>query len=165
MKGLILLFLIIGVTLQTNGQRTIAFYNEAAKRNSKTYFLPVSVTCTFIDGSKKRLMLEKIIGDSLVFRKYYNEVQVYDCSVSKILKMTFHKKTDYIYYSLAAAALGFTAFLDIIIIDNYAINKLNNSDIFLVSKYLIAINCIGNYYAQADLPKSYKTSKWKIYAK
>ena len=67
---------------------------------TKVYSLPKSVTCTFNDGTKQRLVLESINGDSLIFRKYYNQTQSFDCVFSSLKKIKIHKKTKtfYIFY-------------------------------------------------------------------
>jgi hypothetical protein len=165
MKRLALLLIFIFGLLLTHAQQKIRFFKEKSDRVSKTYTLPVSVTCTFLDGSKKRLMLEKIIGDSFVFKKYYNQEKVYDCKSNCIIKMTLHNKYDYVYYTLAAGTTGFTIVMDVLFIDLIKNGQLTNSDILISSLFLTAFNYIGNYFLIYKLPKTYKTSKWRIHEK
>ena len=114
MKRIALLLIFIFGFFLTHAQQKIRFFKKNSDCVSKTYTLPVSVTCTFADGTKKRLMLEKIIGDSLVFEKYYNQDKIYDCSSIKILKMNFHKKGEYILFPLTIGVVVYTlAFGDI----------------------------------------------------
>ena len=73
-------------------------------------------------------MLEKIIGDSLVFEKYYNQDKIYDCSSNKILKMNFHKKGEYVLspltFGLVGSALAF-GYISLDLLFNYLVNSKN----------------------------------------
>ncbi|MCX6186746.1 MAG: hypothetical protein NTU43_07085 [Bacteroidetes bacterium] len=96
MKTLALLLIFIFGFLLTQAQQKIVFLNKN-KNSSKAYSLPLSVTCTFNDGSEKRLILENVIGDSLVFKKFYNQSN-FDCKYSSLIKLHIHKNGENFIY-------------------------------------------------------------------
>jgi hypothetical protein len=48
--------------------------------SSKSYSLPIKLKCFFADGTTRNLILDSVRGDSMHFRKYYNQPN-YDCSI------------------------------------------------------------------------------------
>jgi small-conductance mechanosensitive channel len=165
MKRIALLLIFIFGFLLTQAQQKIRFFKENSDCVSKTYTLPVSVTCTFADGTKKRLMLEKIIGDSLVFEKYYNQDKIYDCSSNKILKMNFHKKGEYVLSPLTVGLVGSALAFGYISLDLLFNLKSEGAVILPVTSVLTLVGGTCSYYLIRNLPSSYKTSKWKIHEK
>ena len=165
MKRLAFLLIFIFGFLLTQAQQKIRFFKENSDCVSKTYTLPVSVTCTFLDGSKKRLMLEKIIGDSLVFEKYYNQDKIYDCTSNKILKMNFHKKGEYVLFPLTIGVVGPTLAFGYISL-NLLFNLKSEAAVILpITSLLTLVGGTCSYYLIRNLPYSYRTSKWKIHEK
>lgn len=165
MKRIALLLIFIFIFLLTNAQQQIRFFKENSDRVSKVYALPVSVTCTFIDGSKKRLMLEKIIGDSLFFEKYYNQDKIYDCSSNKILRMNFHRKGEYILFPLSFGVVGSSLAFGYISLDLLFNLKSEGAIILPITSVLTLVEGTCSYYLIRNLPFSYNTLKWKIHEK
>lgn len=70
------------------------FLNKSEKVDSnkiKFYKYPKEVKCEFTNGQKKLLILEKVIGDSLIFEKYYNQKN-YDCVRDSVEKLDIYEK-------------------------------------------------------------------------
>lgn len=165
MKRMALLLIFIFGVLLTHAQQQIRFFKEKSDRVSKTYTLPVSVTCTFLDGSKKRLMLEKIIGDSLVFEKYYNQV-TYDCTFNSIFKMRMHKRGEIVLYTL------FGTFLSSTVIFATAAGYLMSTPVNdpgdpshstgVLFIPVAAITGIGAVIFKNHIPRTYKTKDWEL---
>lgn len=80
--------------LLCNAQQRIMFLNKSEKVDSnkiKFYKYPKEVSCEFTNGTKKRLILEKLVGDSLIFRKYYNQ-EIFDCIKDSVKNLHIYEK-------------------------------------------------------------------------
>ena len=152
-------------------QQKIVFEKVDANQFSpfkKEYTLPKSVTCTFKNGTKQRLVLEKVKGDSLIFQKYYNQPQNFDCVFSSLEKIKIHKKDEEVLYVLFSGfALTTASFITIAILDNHP--PVDAGDPSLGLAYLFSMATIfpitGAIITASSFPKNYKISKWKLYAK
>jgi hypothetical protein len=137
---------------------------------TKEYTLPKSVHCTFKDGTQERLVLEKVKGDSLIFQKYYNKTQNYDCVFSSLKKIKIHKNGEVTLYILfvgltgSAVTMSYLSYLGF----NTEIKDAGESAPRLMATLIlfpVAITTIGAVITLANFPKSYKPKKWKMYAK
>lgn len=164
MKTLAFLLIFIFGFLLTQAQQKIVFVNKN-NNSSKSYSLPLSVTSTFQDGSKKRLILENIIGDSLVFEKYYNQV-TYDCTFNSIVKMRIHKRGEIVLYTL------FGTFLSSTVIFATAAGYLMSTPVNdpgdpshstgVLFIPVAAITGIGAVIFKNHIARTYKTKDWEL---
>ncbi len=162
MKRLAFLLIFIFGFLLTQAQQKIRFFKENSDCVSKTYTLPVSVTCTFADGTKKRLMLERIIGDSLVFEKYYNQ-ENHDCKFNSLKKIHMHKRGEIILYTMKWAFACNTLIFgagSIILLSNP-----NNGSALIIGLFSVPtaiVSYIGTSIFSKHLPRTYKTKIWNL---
>ncbi len=164
MKRIELLLIFIFGFLLTHAQQKIVFVNKN-NNNSKSYSLPLSVTCTFKDGSKKRVILEKVIGDSLVFEKYYNQ-ENNDCRFNSLKKIHLHKRGEIVLYTL------FGTFLSSTVIFATAAGYLMSAPVNdpgdpshstgVLFIPVAAISGIGAVIFKNHLPRTYKTKDWEL---
>ncbi len=148
-------------------EQTIPNFINQIKRE---YTLPKSVTCTFKNGTKHRLVLERINGDSLIFRKYYNQTQNYDCVFSSLKKIKIHKKKEnalYVLCPILASASIFLAYTS-----NYLILRGNldigDPSLSMTYDFLIPLSIISGVSAiiiSTSFPKKYNPHNRKLYAK
>ena len=134
----------------------------------KIYTLPKSVTCTFKDGTKQRLVLEKVKGDSLIFRKYYNQTQNFDCTLSSIKNIKIYNKDEKVLYVLFSGfALTTVSFIAAAIYNNHPPTDAGDPSLFYANLFSFAsiFPITGAIITCAYFPKNYKLSKWKLYAK
>lgn len=136
--------------------------------------LPASVMCTFKNGKHKQLLLEEVKGDSLIFKKYYNDTIVYDCSYNNLKSLRFHKIGDPI-YTLGTLTFGtFTAmsaslvFVSIIIVSTTDIGAAGpgSGDAFaafiILGVPLTIINGTITLLFAKGISKTLKTDKWAL---
>lgn len=80
--------------LLCNAQQRIIFINSEDNmliEKINFYKYPKEVSCEFTNGTKKRLILEKLVGDSLIFRKYYNQ-EIFDCIKDSVKNLHIYEK-------------------------------------------------------------------------
>ena len=134
---------------------------------TKQYTLPQSVTCFFKDGSKKRMMLEHVNGDTLFFIKFYNQTGN-ACLYSSLRKMKIHKKGE-VFLGVLCAGFSGTAifFVTIAIMSNHPPTDAGDPSLAISHLAAIAstIPITGAIITAAALPKHYDPQKWKLYAK
>ncbi len=73
MNKTVIVFILLLISNFSFGQQKIVFEKIDSNQFvpfTKEFTLPKSVTCTFNDDTKQRLVLESINGDSLIFKKY-----------------------------------------------------------------------------------------------
>lgn len=75
-----MLFLLIFMLLTQQGYSQNLHFKYKFNTSSKSYSLPIKLKCFFADGTTRNLILDSIRGDSMHFRKYYNQPN-YDCSI------------------------------------------------------------------------------------
>lgn len=164
MKRIALLLIFMFGFLLIHAQQQIVLVNKN-NNSSKSYSLPLSVTCTFKDGSKKRLILENVIGDSLVFEKYYNQYK-YDCKYNFIVKMRIHKRGEIVLYTLFGTFLASTVIFATVA--GYCFSAPVNDPgdpSYSTGALLIpvaAISGIGAVICKNHLPRTYKTKDWEL---
>jgi hypothetical protein len=133
------------------------------------YTLPKSVTCTFKNGTKQRLVLEKVKGDSLIFRKYYNQQLSYDCLYSSLKKIKVHKKGEEITYTVFFMSLATSvAFLTSAVILGDSVPSDAGDPSHGTAGVLVILTAIpftGIIISAFNLPKHYEPTEWKLYAK
>lgn len=163
-----LVFCYILFSIVAIAQQRIVFELKDGSK-AKEYRLPKSVTCTFNDGTKQRLVLEAVNGDSLIFRKYYNQQQNFDCIYSSLKKIRVHKSSDVLLYSTFITCSG-TAILMIVSafylssgVQNDAGDPSLGIASFLISASVLPIT--GAIITGFKLPPKFKTEKWTLYAK
>ena len=76
--ALIVLFLISVKSYSQN-----LHFKYKYNKSSTSYSLPIKLKCFFADGTTRNLILDSIRGDSMHFRKYYNQPN-YDCSIYEL---------------------------------------------------------------------------------
>lgn len=164
MKRIALLLIFIFGFLLTHAQQQIVFENKN-NNSSKSYSLPLSVTCYFKDGSKKRVVLENVIGDSLVFEKYYNQVK-YDCTFNSIVKMRIHKRGEIVLYTLFGTFLASTAIFAAVAGYSFSapVNDPGNPSYTIGALFIpvAAVSGIGAVIFKNHLPRTYKTKDWEL---
>lgn len=160
------LVLILLSTLNVKGQQRIFFIEkEKTEKKVAIYKLPQHVTCTFNNGEKQSLVLEKVIGDTLIFEplQYSSEHPTY--LFSNFKKVYFHKKGEVL---LGLTTLGFAGvsvvsvagiFTAVIVGDSYA-----GLVVLVLSPFaLISGTIAGLLYT--TLPKSYNSKTHDIFIK
>lgn len=106
MKNVVLVVMIICCS-QIKAQQVILI-TKVSSLTTKSVRLPIAVLCKFKNGTKQNLVLESIRNDSLFFRKYYNNSQVFDCSINEIKTISLTYKLPKLTYSTFALAAGIT---------------------------------------------------------
>ena len=171
MNKIVAFFILLFICNICFAQEKIVFEQQQAtfiEPVKRVYTLPKSVTCTFNDGTKQRLVLERINGDSLIFQKYYNQTQNYDCIYSALQKIKIHKKGEMFLYTLLAGFTGTTIFFLTVanILDHPQTDVGDPSKLFAVVFRIASILPIsGAVITVASFPKKYNPHDWKLYAK
>jgi len=133
------------------------------------YNLPVSVTCTFTDGTKKRLVLEKVKGDSLIFRKYYNQNENYDCVLSSVTKIRIHKYGEnflYTLFGLSSISTPVITTFSIILWNSVPVEAGASDQLFGAILIPVAVITAATAIISAkSLPRNFELKRWKMYAK
>ncbi len=103
----IVLVIMIICSCQTKAQQIISI-TKVTSLTTKSIKLPIAVLCKFKNGTKQNLVLEAIKNDSLFFRKYYNNSQIFDCSINEIKTISLTYKLPKLTYTTFALAAGVT---------------------------------------------------------
>lgn len=103
----IALIVLIVFYSQIKAQQVISITNVSSL-TTKSIKLPIAVLCKFKNGTKQNLVLESIKNDSLFFRKYYNNSQIFDCSITEIKTISLTYKLPKLTYTSFALAAGVT---------------------------------------------------------
>jgi hypothetical protein len=164
------LLLILLSTLNVKGQQRIFFIEkEKTEKKVAIYKLPQHVTCTFNNGEKQSLVLEKVIGDTLIFEplQYSSEHPTY--LFSNFKKVYFHKKGEVL---LGLTTLGFASVSVVSVVGFFvAISQYEPPNenagfpafILLPPFALISGTIAGLLYT--TLPKSYNSKTHDIFIK
>ena len=134
----------------------------------KIYTLPKSVTCTFKNGTKQRLVLENVKGDSLIFRKYYNQKQSFDCVFSSLNAIKIYNKNEKVLYVLFNGFVVTTvSFIAAAIYNNHPPTDAGDPSLSYANLFSMAtiFPITGAIITAAYFPKNYNFNKWKLYAK
>ena len=158
--------LIVLSTLSVKSQQHIFFVNKEEPYDKVAiYKLPQHVTCTFNNGEKQSLVLEKVIGETLIFEPFQYSSEHPTYLFNNFKKVYFHKKGEYV---LKLVTLGFAGvsvtsvisiFATVIHGDNYAAITL----LILPPFALITGTIAGLFYT--TLPKSYNSKTHQIFIK
>jgi len=172
MKNILLIFILHFCINFCNAQQKIVFEQITPtfiNKIKREYLLPKSVTCTFNNGTKQRLVLEKVKGDSLIFQKYYNQTQNFDCVFSSLKKIKVHRKGENFTYVLFS---GFTIFglaLTAFAVENPDFVASGAADpsgfFYALIVYPIVLTTTGAIITSTSFPKKYYTDEWKLYVK
>lgn len=166
----IFFLLIVLCTLNAKSQHRIFFVNkENPEKKVAIYKLPQHVTCTFSNGEKQSLVLEKVIGDTLIFEPFQYSSEHPTYLFSNLKKVYFHKKGEHV---LKIITLGFAGVSVATVVGFFvAANQLRQSSenggdigiLFLPPFALITGTIAGLVYT--TLPKSYKSKNYQIFIK
>lgn len=169
MKKLSFLFIFSFVVLLSNAQQRLLI-EKISNGETKTVVLPAVAYVKFKNGAHKKLLLEKLVSDSLIFKKYYNQSQNYDCTLGDISAINFPKKGDasirFSFFFFTYMAVQFTP----LTIAGFFHQSTDAGDptqsmAILLGIPLSTISIITSAALINKLPKKYKTKKWRIYVK
>ena len=161
--------IIFSATAQVSQKaKTIIFENG---KRVRAFQLPTKMVCAFKDGRVQQLILENIINDTLIFKKYYNQ-QNFDCTLNSILRIDVNntdrniKKAKFI-TSIAATLTFATLTVAGILKYNPHYEEGDFSLLFalflgLPATIISSVSVIANTDA---LPFIFETNKWKVYVK
>ena len=164
------MFLILSaIIFECHAQQTILF-RTIDESGSKKYTLPNKVTCTFANGEKKQLVLTQVKGDSLIFERYYNQQQNYNCTYSSLKGIRFHKKGEAIIYTLFGASLVALPLSVIVLSDSFVHQSTEAGDPTVLMERIIGLPMlvIGGSTALicgGMMPKKFKPGKWTLHVR
>jgi hypothetical protein len=157
------------VAIKMEAQQQIFFINpKNPSKKLAVYKLPQHVTCTFKNGEKQSLVLEKVIGDTLIFEKMqYSKVnpthQFHD-----IQKILFHKKGEEVLYTLTIGFAGLSAFSLVCFFVEAATFEATDGGGFpehILLPPIALITGVISGLLYTTLPKYYTSSNYQIYIK
>jgi ABC-type uncharacterized transport system permease subunit len=166
LKGSVL-FLFSCLVLAVSAQQVITLKHKNYGQTQK-FKLPVAVVCLFENGVKTNLILEQVKGDSLIFRKYYNQVHNFDCTVKDIKRIRIKTNGENVLFPALAVT---TVLTTLVVFSTISLFNQPSSDagdptlnfaVFValpISIVLIPCNII---FARQMLKKSFKTENWTI---
>lgn len=168
LKGSLLFLFFCGV-LFLNAQQVIVLEN---KNNGKikTIKLPASVYCEFEDGRSARLILTQVKEDSLIFKKYYNKPEIFDCKLSALQKFSFEESGDVgTHLALGLCAMTASFFVPLTILGSMHQSTGPGDPVQLMAIVfgvpISIISLTGTALLISKLPKSNNKNNWFIYAK
>lgn len=158
--------LIVLSTLNVKSQQHIFFVNKEEPYDKVAiYKLPQHVTCTFNNGEKQSLVLEKVIGDTLIFEPFQYSSKHPTYLFSNFKKVYFHKKGENVLKVITLGFAGVSAisvvgvFSSIIQRDEYAAVA-----ILVLSPFALITGTIAGL-VYTTLPKSYNSKTHQIFIK
>jgi len=169
MKKLSLVFIFSFVVLLCNAQQKL-FIEKISNGKIKSVVLPAEVYIQFRNGAYEKLLLQKIVGDSLFFKKYYNQSQNYDCTLGDVAFIYFSKKSDALVQTAATFFTGMALFITPLTIGGFFHESTDAGDPTLLMAIILgipmsAISIISSAALTRKLPKNFNTKKWRIYVK
>jgi len=132
------------------------------------YKLPQHVTCTFKNGEKQSLVLEKVIGDTLIFEKIQYSTVNPTHQFHDIQKILFHKKGEEVLYTLNIGFAGLSAFSLVCFFEGAAYEEPTEGAGIPVSILFLPIALITGVISgllYTTLPKYYTSTNYQIYIK
>ncbi len=160
MKNILLIFILLFISNFCFAQQKIVFENQTTI-SSRSFTLPISVTCFFKDNSQQDLLLESVHGDSLIFKKYYNLPQNFDCKYSSLEKIKIHKNAE----RASAVLCAFLAISAIITIPASIVFLANGNAAATTTVPISIVSTLGTI-ALVSIPNNdFETNEWRIYAK
>jgi hypothetical protein len=166
----IFFLLIVLCAFNAKSQQRIFFINkENPEKKVAIYKLPQHVTCTFSNGEKQSLVLEKVIGDTLIFEPFQYSSEHPTYLFSNLKKVYFHKKGEHVLkiITLGFAGVSVTSLVGFFIAANQYEPPTENGGfpafILLPPFALITGTVAGLVYT--TLPKSYKSKNYQIFIK
>lgn len=162
-----LLFLFSCLVLAVGAQQVITLKHKNYGQTQK-FKLPVAVACVFVNGVKTNLILEQVKGDSLIFRKYYNQVHNFDCLVKDIKRIRIKTNGENILFPFLVATTVFTTiavsitYTTIVTPSSTAGDPSQMNAMFLGVPLSIALVICNSTFARQMLKKSFKTENWTI---
>lgn len=158
--------LIVLSTLSAKSQQRIFFIDkENTEKKVAIYKLPQHVTCTFSNGEKQSLILEKVIGDTLIFEPFQYSSENPTYLFSNLKKVYFHKKGEHVLKIITLGFAGVSAisvvgvFSSLIQRDEYA-----GIAILVLSPFALITGTIAGL-VYTTLPKSYNSKTHQIFIK
>lgn len=169
MKKIYFLFIFSIVALLCNAQQKL-FIEKISNGKIKSVVLPAEVYIQFKNGAYEKLLLQKIVGDSLFFKKYYNQPQNYDCTLGDVSFVYFSKKSDALVQTAATFFTGMALFITPLTIGGFFHKSTDAGDPTLLMAIILgipmsAISIISSAVLIRKLPKNFNTRKWRIYVK
>ena len=169
MKKLYFLFIFSIVAFLCNAQQKL-FIEKISNGKIKSVVLPAEVYIQFKNGAYDKLLLQKIVGDSLFFKKYYNQPQNYDCTIGEVSHIYFSKKSDALVQTAATFFTGMALFITPLTIAGFFHESTDAGDPTLDIAIILgipmsAISIISSAALIRKLPKNFNTRKWRIYVK
>jgi hypothetical protein len=169
MKKLSLVFIFSFVVLLCNAQQKL-FIEKISNGKIKSVVLPAEVYIEFKNGGYEKLLLQKIVGDSLFFKKYYNQPQNYDCTIGEVSHIYFPKKSDELVQTTATFFTGMALFITPLTIVGFFPSHSDDGGSSLTMAIILgipmsAISIISSAALIRKLPKNFNTRKWRIYVK
>ncbi len=155
--------------LLCNGQQTLII-EKISNGNLKSIKLPAVVNINFKNVGYKKLLLERVTNDSFFFKKYYNQPQNYDCTLSDISVINFPKKSDFIVQSAFTFFTFMAVYVTPLTIGGFFHQSTDAGDptkflAIIFGVPISAISIITSVSLINKLPKNFSTKKWRIYVK
>jgi hypothetical protein len=166
MLNKIFFLLIVLCTLSVKSQQRIFFVNKEEPYDKVAiYKLPQHVTCTFNNGEKQSLVLEKVNADTLIFEPFQYSSEHPTYLFNNFKKVYFHKKGENVLKVITLGFAGVSAisvvgvFSSIIQRDKYAAVA-----ILVLSPFALITGTIAGLF-YTTLPKSYNSKTHQIFIK
>jgi len=167
MKSAIYLFIFFMFTLLCNAQQSIILSSNSNGEitNAQLFKLPINVHCKFKNQESKTLVLERVNGDSLIFKSQLNQVNENNCLYSDLKFIQFHNNAYHSKHLFARVFTGIALFTTAFMV--YGISKKNtensvNQLAAVISFPVMLISTSLSIISIANLPPKYSYSKYSL---
>ncbi len=136
--------------------------------DAQSFKLPIKVHCKFKNKSSKTLVLERVNGDSLIFKSEPNQINEYNCLYSYLKSIQFHNNAYHSKHLIARVFTGIALFTTAFMV--YGISKKNtensvNQLAAVISFPVMLISTSLSIISIANLPPKYSYSKYSLTVK
>ncbi len=167
----ILVFTIFSASAQYSEYAKKIIFKKENGNAVRAFKLPLKMICTFNNGSSHHLILENIINDTLIFKKYYNQ-QNFDCTINSISWIDVRSPQKIVQntlFSVSVIATSFFASLTVAGILTYN-PHIEGSEVPLLAAIFFGmpatiLSSVGIIANTNATPFVFDTSKWKLYVK
>jgi hypothetical protein len=170
MKSAIYLFVLLMFAMLCNAQQSIILSSNSNGEisDAQSFKLPIKVHCKFKNKSSKTLVLERVNGDSLIFKSEPNQINEYNCLYSYLKSIQFHNNAYHSKHLIARVFTGIALFTTAFMV--YGISKKNtensvNQLAAVISFPVMLISTSLSIISIANLPPKYSYSKYSLTVK
>ena len=170
MKSAIYLFVIFMFAMLCNAQQSIILSSNSNGEiyEAQSFKLPIKVHCKFKNKSSKTLVLERVNGDSLIFKSQPNQINEYNCLYSDLKFIQFHNNAYHSKHLFARVFTGIALFTTAFMV--YGISNKNTANSVnqlaaVISFPIMLISTSLSIISIANLPPKYSYSKYSLSVK